>query len=91
MKEQGFERALAELEALVEELDRGELGLEQAIAKYEKAVGAYRKCRRILARARKRIEILVHDAEGEGAFASFEEPGGDAEPRPRGDDDATDE
>ncbi len=64
MPNKGFEQALEELELLVEELDRGELGIEEAINKYESAMGAYRTCKGILSKARRKIEQLVRDAEG---------------------------
>ena len=72
MARKSFEEELESLESLVEELDRGELGLEQAIKKYEQGVRAYRRCKRYLAQARKKIEILLQDAEGNVDTAPFE-------------------
>ncbi len=73
MAKKSFEQELEGLESLVEELDRGELGLEQAIKKYEQAVRAYHRCKRYLAQARKKIEILLRDSEGDVETAPFEE------------------
>ena len=72
MAKKSFEDELEGLESLVEELDRGELGVEEAIKKYEQAVRAYRRCKRYLAQARKKIEILLKDAEGDVETAPFE-------------------
>ena len=73
MTKKRFEEELGDLEELVEELDRGELDLEEAIEKYEQAVRAYRRCRRYLGQARKKIEILVKDAEGGIETVPFDE------------------
>ena len=64
-KKKTFEESLAELEKIAGELESGDLPLEKSIAKYEQGVKAYKACRKFLDDARKRIEILVKDAEGE--------------------------
>jgi exodeoxyribonuclease VII small subunit len=65
-KEQGqkFEAALAELEAVVEQLESGELSLEDSLAAFEKGVGLVRFCNQKLNDVEKKIEILVRDREG---------------------------
>ena len=72
MAKKGFEDELERLESLVEELDRGELGLDDAIERYEQAVRAYRRCKRYLAQARKKIEILLKESEGNLRVVPFE-------------------
>ena len=59
-----FEKALAELEQIVEKLEQGEVPLDASLKLYEKGVKAYRLCRKILDRAEKRIQVLVRDADG---------------------------
>ncbi len=78
MAEQKFETLMEKLEALVSELEEGELGLEEALKKYEQGVKAYKKCRELLERAEKKIEVFLKDESGELTKADFEQ---DTEPR----------
>ena len=57
----GFEAALQELETLVEQLEDGELELEQALASFERGVALSRRCGELLDRAERRIEMLVDE------------------------------
>jgi exodeoxyribonuclease VII small subunit len=59
-----FEAALARLEALVEELDGGELDLEDSLAKFEEGIRLVRFCSDRLAGAKLRITELERSAEG---------------------------
>lgn len=52
-----FEKQLAELEALVERLESGELTLEQSLAAYEQGVRLSRQCQQVLDKAQLRIEM----------------------------------
>ncbi len=54
-----FEQALAELEALVERLERGELPLDQALKTFERGVELTRHCQASLKAAQQRVEILL--------------------------------
>jgi len=60
-----FEDALAQLEAIVAELEGGELALEASLARYEHGVRLARFCSGKLEEAEKRIELLQTDEEGE--------------------------
>ena len=40
-----FEDALAGLEEIADEIERGEIGLEESIAKYEKGMKLLQRCR----------------------------------------------
>ncbi len=53
-----FEEGLKELEAVVKELESGELPLERALELYEKGVALSERCRKQLEEAETRIEIL---------------------------------
>ena len=59
-----FESALEELEQVVEQLESGELSLEDSLAAFEKGVGLVRFCNQKLNDVEKKIEILVKDKEG---------------------------
>ena len=69
------------MEKIVEQLEDGELGLEDAIAKYEQGAKLLARCREALARAEQKIEMLREvTADGEAITEPFE----------NGDDDAND-
>lgn len=70
-----FEKALEELERIVEALERGEPGLDEALDLFERGVGHLRAANRLLEDARGRIEELVADASGELRTVPFEAPG----------------
>jgi exodeoxyribonuclease VII small subunit len=59
-----FEEATRELEGIVAQIERGEVGLEASLAKYERGVFLIQYCRGVLAGAEKRIEVLTQDANG---------------------------
>lgn len=59
-----FEDALKRLETIVEELESGELSLEESIARYEEGMKLSRRLTQTLDEAEKRIERLVENADG---------------------------
>jgi exodeoxyribonuclease VII small subunit len=58
-----FDARLARLEALVQEMEEGGLGLEGAIGRYEEGVSLLKGCREVLAAYRRQVEELTRDAE----------------------------
>jgi exodeoxyribonuclease VII small subunit len=56
---QDFEQALAELEALVERLEHGDLPLEEALRTFERGVVLTRHCQACLQTAQQKVEILL--------------------------------
>jgi len=54
-----FEQALAELEKLVERLERGDLPLDEALKTFERGVELTRHCQGALKAAQQRVEILL--------------------------------
>ena len=54
-----FEQALAELEALVARLERGDLPLDEALQTFERGVELTRHCQGSLKAAQQRVEILL--------------------------------
>lgn len=67
-----FEETLAELEAIIVELESGKLSLDKMLVRYENGVKALDICRKILDKAEKKIEILVKDADGKLKSKPFE-------------------
>ena len=59
-----FEKALEDLEKIVEAMESGELTLDQALKKYEEGVGLVRACQAKLTEAEKRIEVLTRTLDG---------------------------
>lgn len=70
-----FEEAVAELEAIVDRLDRGEIPLEDSIAAYERGTELRRHCERKLDEARLRVERLVDDGAGRVSTAPLDPEG----------------
>ena len=54
-----FEAALAELETLVERLERGDLPLDEALKTFERGVELTRHCQSSLKAAQQKVEILL--------------------------------
>ena len=59
-----FEKALAELESIVQKLERGDVALEESVAIYERGEVLKRRCEELLAQAEARVNKLVLDASG---------------------------
>ena len=72
-RERSFEECFEDLETIVNKLEAGELTLEESLAEYERGIKALRRCHEILAKAEKRIEMLIRDDEGKLAAVPFEE------------------
>jgi exodeoxyribonuclease VII small subunit len=75
-----FESALEDLEVVVEQLETGELSLEDSLTAFEKGVGLVKFCNQKLNEVEKKIDFLVKDKEGKLQLKAFEElPGQDSE------------
>jgi exodeoxyribonuclease VII small subunit len=59
-----FEIALEELEGVVEQLETGDLPLEESLAAFEKGVGLVQYCSQKLAEVERKVEMLVKGKEG---------------------------
>jgi exodeoxyribonuclease VII small subunit len=59
-----FEAALAELEGLVERLERGDLPLDEALKTFERGVELTRHCQASLKSAQQKVEILLKRGSG---------------------------
>jgi exodeoxyribonuclease VII small subunit len=63
-KDRSFEESLAELEALVTAMERGELPLDEALRQFERGVQLTRECQSALQLARQKVQILQQTAAG---------------------------
>ena len=59
--ELSYEDALAELEQIVSELERGETALEDTIARFERGVVLSRRCEDRLNEAEKKVALLLRE------------------------------
>lgn len=59
-----FEKALAELESIVQKLERGEVPLEESITLYERGEALKKRCDTLLGQAEARIEKITLSADG---------------------------
>jgi exodeoxyribonuclease VII small subunit len=60
-----FEEALAELDAVVRRLERGELGLEDSLAAFEHGMELVRHLSQRLADVEQRVELLLKSEGGQ--------------------------
>ena len=56
-----FEAAVSELEVIVQEMESGNLPLEDALARYQRGVGLLRHCQTTLGDAEQRVRMLEGD------------------------------
>src|ERR687896_1243447 len=68
-----FEVALEELEGVVDQLESGDLSLEDSLAAFEKGIGLVKYCNQKLNEVEKKIELLVKDKDGRLQLKSFED------------------
>lgn len=67
-----FEKALHQLEKLVERMEGGELSLEESLKSFERGIALSRQCQTALEQAQQRVEeVRANEAEQPGP------PGGD--------------
>lgn len=69
-----FESSVTELEALVEQLESGDVSLEDALAKFERGVTLSRQCQQLLKNAELRVDQLTAGPDGELEPTAFEQP-----------------
>jgi exodeoxyribonuclease VII small subunit len=64
IKDMSFERALKELETIVERLEKGAVELEESIAIYERGEALREHCDRLLKQAEAKVERLTLGPKG---------------------------
>ncbi|MBV6650814.1 exodeoxyribonuclease VII small subunit [Hoeflea sp. EC-HK425] len=62
-----FEDAVAQLENIVEQLERGDVALDKSIEIYERGEALKAHCEKLLSAAEKRIEKIRLDRQGQPA------------------------
>lgn len=69
-KKQTFEAQLNSLELIVENLEKGELPLEESLQQFEKGVKLTRDCQKLLDKAQQKVAILSQDGESLNDFTA---------------------
>jgi exodeoxyribonuclease VII small subunit len=76
----GFDAVVAKLRTVVERLEAGQIGLEEALAVYEQGVHLARRGHALLESAERKVEVLVSTAGGV-TTAPFEVKDTEGDPR----------
>lgn len=58
-KNVNFEEAMKRLEQIADELEKGNLDLDESVKKFEEGITLSKQCNEILEKAEKRISILI--------------------------------
>jgi exodeoxyribonuclease VII small subunit len=67
-----FEKSLQELESLVEQLESGELSLDDSLKQFRRGVELTRHCQGVLEKAQQTVEKLM-DIDDESSAVPFED------------------
>jgi exodeoxyribonuclease VII small subunit len=67
-----FETAMDRLEKIVEQMESGELPLEDLIVRYEEGMNLVKVCQDRLASAEQKIEIIARNSAGKAVVKDFE-------------------
>lgn len=68
-----FEKSLQHLEKIVNQMESGELGLEESLEQFEQGIRLAKNCQDTLANAEMRVEQLI-EKNGLQQTVAFEEP-----------------
>jgi len=69
-KDMDFEQQLAELEALVEQMEKGDISLEDSLKSFEHGIKLARSCQKSLKEAELKVKVLLSD---DDELSDFEE------------------
>lgn len=62
-KDFDFEKALQELESLVEKMEEGDLSLEESLKHFERGIALTRSCQQALQSAEQKVQILLTEGD----------------------------
>ncbi len=78
-----FEDALKKLEKIVQDLEDGDLPLDEALEKYEEGISLSKTCAKKLETAKKKVEILLKSEDGSVELKEFDESAAEEEVKPQ--------
>jgi exodeoxyribonuclease VII small subunit len=76
MAKLSFEKALEQLEQIVQEMESGGLSLENALKKFEEGIKLSRYCSQKLEETERKINLLIEKSDGSTEEAPFEDLAG---------------
>jgi exodeoxyribonuclease VII small subunit len=82
MAEMKFEEALKRLEKIVQDLEGGNLALDDSLEKYEEGIRLSKMCSKRLEVAKKKVEILLKSEDGSVELKPFDEKMAEEEVKP---------
>jgi exodeoxyribonuclease VII small subunit len=74
---QQFEQMIAELETIVQQLEQGDLSLDDALAQFERGIALTRASQQQLQAAEQKVQILLQQPNGHEQLAPFASPAGE--------------
>jgi exodeoxyribonuclease VII small subunit len=66
-----FEDAMARLETIVSELEKGDLPLDESLKIFEEGIRLSKTCLKMLDDAERKVELLVEDKDGKKRLRAF--------------------
>jgi exodeoxyribonuclease VII small subunit len=66
-----FEQAIARLEAIVGELEKNDLPLDESLKIFEEGIRLSKSCLKILEEAEHKVEVLVQDKNGKKRIHAY--------------------
>lgn len=60
-----FEQSIAELEEIVEQLENGDVSLDESLGLFEKGIKLSKSCQKMLDTAEKKVSVLMMNDDGE--------------------------
>ena len=71
MENLSYEESVKRLEKIVEDLESGNLSLDESIKKYEEGIALYKNCSKLLQEYENKVEILSKNQDGEIKLEDF--------------------
>jgi exodeoxyribonuclease VII small subunit len=72
VKKKSFEASVNELEHIVDNLEKGEVTLDEALSLFENGIRLSKSCQEILDKAEQRVNILLKGEDGEAVKKPFD-------------------
>lgn len=66
-----FEDAMARLETIVAELEKGELPLDESLKIFEEGIRLSKSCLKMLDETERKVEILIQDKDGKKRLRAY--------------------
>ncbi len=74
-----FEDAIARLETIVGDLEKGDLSLDESLKIFEEGIRLSKTCLKMLDETERKVEILIHEKDGKKRLRAYSVGGDDSE------------